>query len=207
VVTTKYRIASTVAPIVYSNIVERTVAQPTYHSIQLSVAATDQVCGAPTAEYRLASLPFSAQSVIFLTDNTTKAAANWYSDGTNKGYWNGVAMSQFSPCVVKGTSSFTSGTTTRTKMDGNTDLNDGASFSLVVSDGPVTFEASSFLNTGTSLNTTFNVNGFGGSSSLNNVAGTTTYGAPLVLQPGSYTGTFSYAFSLAQGVATIRVTS
>jgi hypothetical protein len=34
-------------------------------------------------EFRLTVLPFNS-SVILVTDNVTKAAPGWYSDGTNK---------------------------------------------------------------------------------------------------------------------------
>jgi hypothetical protein len=53
----------------------------------------------PTSEFRLTVLPFST-SVILVTDNVTKAAPGWYSDGTNKAYWDGNVVSQFQACSV-----------------------------------------------------------------------------------------------------------
>jgi hypothetical protein len=43
---------------------------------------------------------FSTSSVILVTDNVTKAAPGWYSDGTNKAYWDGNVVSQFQACSV-----------------------------------------------------------------------------------------------------------
>jgi hypothetical protein len=54
----------------------------------------------PTSEFRLTVLPFSTSSVILVTDNVTKAAPGWYSDGTNKAYWDGNVVSQFQACSV-----------------------------------------------------------------------------------------------------------
>jgi hypothetical protein len=65
-----------------------------------STAVTSDVCSSPTSEFRLTVLPFSTSSVILVTDNVTKAAPGWYSDGTNKAYWDGNVVSQFQACSV-----------------------------------------------------------------------------------------------------------
>jgi hypothetical protein len=57
----------------------------TYFSVMFSTAVTSDVCSSPTS-FRLTVLPFSTSSVILVTDNVTKAAPGWYSDGTNKAY-------------------------------------------------------------------------------------------------------------------------
>jgi hypothetical protein len=63
-----------------------------------------------TSEFRLTVLPFSTSSVILVTDNVTKAAPGWYSDGTNKAYWDGNVVSQFQACsVLSILNSFTGG--------------------------------------------------------------------------------------------------
>jgi hypothetical protein len=53
----------------------------------------------PTSEFRLTVL-LLVPSVILVTDNVTKAAPGWYSDGTNKAYWDGNVVSQFQACSV-----------------------------------------------------------------------------------------------------------
>jgi hypothetical protein len=65
----------------------------TYFSVMFSTAVTSDVCS-PTSEFRLTVLPFST-SVILVTDNVTKAAPGWYSDGTNKAYWDGNVVVNF----------------------------------------------------------------------------------------------------------------
>jgi hypothetical protein len=96
---------------------------------------------------------------------------------------------------------------TRTKFGTNDSLSDGCGFSLVVSNGSITLEASSFLNSGSALNTSFSITGAGSSNITNSVAGTTKYGSIITLAPGSYTGTFGYAYTSAQGTASVRVTT
>lgn len=73
-----------------------------FYTVYLSTSGTsDSVCAAVSSEYRLSVLPFSATSVILVTDNVTKAPAEWYSDGTNKAYWDGNVISQFQPCAAQ----------------------------------------------------------------------------------------------------------
>lgn len=214
VVTTKYRVASTTDPIVYSNIVERVIS---FNSVMFSYAANGtDVCAAASIERRLQQLPFTANSVIYNTDNSSLSMAGWYSDGSNKAYWDGTALSQFGPCSapVAPTTTYSfdgqcgTGVPTKSKFGSDTSLNDACLFSLVITGGPVTFETSTALNSGSSMSATFSIDGVGNSTNSDTTANSiTNYGAPITLQPGSYTGTFSYNYTNSQGLATVRITT
>jgi hypothetical protein len=70
----------------------------TYFSVMFSTAVTSDVCSSPTSNLDCSA--FCTSSVILVTDNVTKAAPGWYSDGTNKAYWDGNVVSQFQACSV-----------------------------------------------------------------------------------------------------------
>jgi hypothetical protein len=75
------------------------VAPTTYTSIQLATYPTTDVCNKTALPYQISNTTFTASSLIYNTDNSV-AAAGWYSNGTNKAYWNGSVISQYQACQL-----------------------------------------------------------------------------------------------------------
>jgi hypothetical protein len=67
--------------------------------INLAFFPDNAVCDKVKTSYRISTSTFVSTSLVYNT-NDTVAAAGWYSDGTNKAYWNGTILSSYSACVV-----------------------------------------------------------------------------------------------------------
>jgi hypothetical protein len=72
---------------------------PVYNAVQLAFFESDQVCYKPKSSYQINTVDFEAGSLIYKMDNNY-AAIGWYSDGINRGQWNGTAIISFLPCEV-----------------------------------------------------------------------------------------------------------
>jgi len=75
------------------------VAPTTYTSIQLATYPTTDVCNKIASSYQISNTTFTASSLIYNIDNSV-AATGWYSDGTNKAYWDGTVVSQYQACQL-----------------------------------------------------------------------------------------------------------
>jgi hypothetical protein len=72
---------------------------PLYNAINLSFFVSDQVCYKPKEEYQINTEEFEADSLIYTIDNSV-ATVGWYSDGINRGQWDGESLISFIPCAV-----------------------------------------------------------------------------------------------------------
>lgn len=79
--------------------IEAQAVEPMYNSILLSYYPNSDVCTKTQSEYQIQNVSFDASSLIYLTNNEV-ATNGWYSDGTNKAYWDGTALSSFTTCYV-----------------------------------------------------------------------------------------------------------
>jgi hypothetical protein len=70
-----------------------------YNSIQLAYYPTAEVCDKTQSSYQISNSIFNESSLIYDTDNSV-SAIGWYSDGTNKGYWDGSVISGYTTCTI-----------------------------------------------------------------------------------------------------------
>lgn len=72
---------------------------PLYNVIQMTFFESNDVCYRPKGPYQIDTTTFVEESLIYKIDNNV-APIGWYSDGINRGQWDGEKIISFSPCVV-----------------------------------------------------------------------------------------------------------
>jgi hypothetical protein len=74
------------------------IPPPAYNAVQLAFYPTSSVCDKTTNPYQISNESFTVESLIYNEDNSV-ASTGWYSDGVNKGFWDGVILSQLGSCA------------------------------------------------------------------------------------------------------------